>query len=69
MQPLTVKIGFVYSLNLRLKRAAIGYLLSIEMNVSVLTYHSVYATKIFPDLLWFQCKDQGWQEPRSRASK
>ena len=57
MQQLTVMIDFVSSPNLQLKRAAIGYLLSTETNVSVLTYQTVYATKFHSGVLWFQCKD------------
>ena len=43
MQPITVKIDFVNSSNTQL-----GYLLSTETNVSVLTYQSACITKFHP---------------------
>ena len=56
MQQLTTRLTVLTVLSYDLN-AQLGYLLSTETNVSVLTYQSVYATKFHPDVLWFQCKD------------
>ena len=51
MQLITVNIDFVNSFT------QLGYLLSTETNMSVLTYQSVCAMKFHPHFLWSQCED------------